>query len=212
LGHAIHSQLASGHNILTQHATLPLAETASTFGEMLLVDRLIQAEKDPEVRRDLLVSRMDDSYATIQRQAYFALFEREAHERTHAGATVAELSEAYQENLREQFGDSLDLSDEYRVEWVAIPHFFHTPFYVYAYAFGQLLVLALYHQYRQEGGAFKPRYVRLLEAGGSDSPERILTAAGLDIRDPGFWQGGFDVLRADLDELEKLGSMAPSAG
>jgi oligoendopeptidase F len=212
LGHAIHSQLASGHNILTQHATLPLAETASTFGEMLLVDRLIQAEKDPEVRRDLLVSRMDDSYATIQRQAYFALFEREAHERTHAGATVDELSEAYQKNLREQFGDSLDLSDEYRVEWVAIPHFFHTPFYVYAYAFGQLLVLALYHQYRQEGGAFKPRYVRLLEAGGSDSPERILTAAGLDIRDPGFWQGGFDVLRADLDELEKLGSMAPSAG
>jgi len=204
LGHAVHSQLASGHNVLTQHPALPLAETASTFGERLLVDRLLQTVQDPALRRDLLMGRMDDSYATIQRQAFFALFEREAHEMTRAGATVSDLSEAYLANLREQFGDSLELSDEFRVEWVSIPHIYHTPFYVYAYAFGQLLVLALYHQFRQEGAAFKPRYLRILQAGGSDSPEKILKSAGLDIRDHGFWQGGFDVLQADLKELESL--------
>jgi oligoendopeptidase F len=202
LGHAVHSLLASSHNLLTQHPALPLAETASTFSEMLLVDRLLQSEEDVEVRRDLLMGRMDDNYATIQRQAYFALFEREAHTLTQAGATVADLSDAYLANLREQFGDSLDLSDEFRSEWVSIPHIFHTPFYVYAYAFGQLLVLALYHQYQEEGETFKPRYLRILEAGGSESPERILASAGLDLRSPGFWQGGFDVLRADLEALE----------
>ncbi len=212
LGHAVHSLLASGHNVLTSHPALPLAETASTFGERLLGDRLLQQEPDPQVRRDLLMGRMDDSYATIQRQAYFALFEREAHEKTLAGATVGELSDRYLANLRDQFGNSLDLSDEFRVEWVSIPHIYHTPFYVYAYAFGQLLVLALYHQYRQEGEAFKPRYLRVLEAGGSDSPERILKSAGLDIRDPGFWQGGFDVLEADLKELESLAVEAAPGG
>jgi oligoendopeptidase F len=209
LGHAVHSLLASGHGVLTHHPALPLAETASTFGEMLLVDRLLDGEKDAEVRRDLLMWRMDDSYATIQRQAYFALFEREAHEMTRSGATVNDLSQAYWANLAEQFGDSLDLSDEFRLEWVSIPHIFHTPFYVYAYAFGQLLVLALYHQFQQEGEAFKPRYLRILEAGGADSPARILASAGLDIRDPGFWQGGFDVLKADLKELEAMGSQSP---
>ena len=108
---------------------------------------------------------------------------------TLAGATVGALSESYLANLQEQFGNSLDLSDEFRVEWVSIPHIYHTPFYVYAYTFGQLLVLALYHQYRQEGEAFKPRYLRILEAGGSDSPERILKSAGLDIHDPGILAG-----------------------
>ena len=204
LGHAVHSLMASHHNVLTHHPALPLAETASTFGEMLLVDRLLAQEKDPALRRDLLTRRMDDNYATIQRQAYFALFEREAHERAQTGVMVKDLSQTYLDNLREQFGDSLDLSDEFRVEWVAIPHIFHTPFYVYAYAFGQLLVLSLYQQYRRDGEAFVPRYLRILESGGADSPERILAAAGVDIRDPSFWQGGFDVLEAGLAELEAM--------
>ena len=151
LGHAVHSMVASEHSLFTLHASLPLAETASTFGEMLLVDRLLREEPDASVRRELLFSRVDDAYATILRQAFFALFERQAHEMILQGASVDELSEAYLENLRSQFGDSVEVTDEFRWEWVSIPHIYHTPFYVYAYSFGQLLVLSLYRQYRQKG-------------------------------------------------------------
>jgi oligoendopeptidase F len=204
LGHAVHSLLANKHSALTQHASLPLAETASTFGEMLLTDHLLEGEADEAVRRDILFKQMDDSYATIMRQAYFALFEREAHERIQAGVEVDELHDVYLNNLQEQFGDSLDLSDDFRFEWVAIPHFYHTPFYVYAYSFGQLLVLSLYQQYLQEGEGFKPRYFAILEAGGSDSPENVLKAAGIDMHDRAFWQGGFDVIAEKLTQLEAL--------
>jgi oligoendopeptidase F len=117
---------------------------------------------------------------------------------------VRDLSQAYLDNLAEQFGDAFDLSDDFRVEWVAIPHIYHTPFYVYAYAFGQLLVLSLYHRFRREGASFIPRYLKILEAGGAESPEQILTAAGVNVRDAGFWQGGFDVLRAGVEELERM--------
>ena len=204
LGHAVHSMLASDHSLFTQHATLPLAETASTFGEMLLVDRLLAQESDETVRRSLLFTQVDDAYGTIMRQAFFARFERQAHEMTHQGATVDDLAQAYFENLREQFGESLELGDEFRWEWVSIPHIYNTPFYVYAYAFGQLLVLSLYQQYRAEGQSFKPRYLKLLSAGGSEAPERILKAAGIDIRSVAFWQGGFDVIRRQVEQLEAL--------
>jgi len=203
LGHAIHSMVASEHSLFTFHASLPLAETASTFGEMLLVDRLLREEPDTAVRRELLFSRMDDSYATILRQAFFALFERQAHEMIHQGASVDELSEAYLENLRRQFADSVDVNDEFRWEWVSIPHIYHTPFYVYAYSFGQLLVLSLYRQYTAEGDAFIPRYRQLLAAGGSQSPADILSAAGIDIHNAGFWQGGFDLIREWIEALER---------
>ena len=119
-------------------------------------------------------------------------------------ASVDELCAAYMENLKEQFGDSLELSDEFKWEWVSIPHIYHTPFYVYAYAFGQLLVFSLYQQYKIEGESFKPRYLKILSSGGSESPAKILEAAGINIRDPKFWQGGFDVLEKLVDELEKL--------
>lgn len=204
LGHAVHALLASHHSQLTQQASMPLAETASTFGEILLVDRMMASDSDPGLQRDLLFRQMDDAYATIMRQAFFALFERQAHDMIHDGCSVDDLSVAYLENLREQFGDSLDLSDDFQYEWVAIPHIFHSPFYVYAYAFGQLLVFSLYQQFRQEGESFKPRYLRLLAAGGSDSPERILTAAGIDMRSAEFWQGGFRVVSESLDKLERL--------
>jgi oligoendopeptidase F len=204
LGHAIHSLLANHHSALTQHASLPLAETASTFGEMMLIDRLLAMDPDPEVQRDLLFRQMDDAYATIMRQAYFALFERDAHARIHEGAQVDDLSELYLENIRDQFGDSLDLSDDFRVEWVEIPHFYFAPFYVYAYAFGQLLVLSLYQQFLEEGEAFKPGYLEILAAGGSNAPARILEQAGIDIRSADFWQGGFDVLQNALQRLEKI--------
>jgi oligoendopeptidase F len=204
LGHAIHSMLSGGHSLFTFHSSLPLAETASTFGEMMLVDRLLAEEDDEAVRRALLFQQMDDTYATILRQAYFALFERQAHEMVQQGATVEALAEAYLANLREQFGDALEVSDEFRWDWVSIPHIYYTPFYVYAYAFGQLLVFSLYRQYNVEGDNFKPRYLKILAAGGSASPESILTEAGIDIRKADFWQGGFDVIRGLLDQLESL--------
>jgi oligoendopeptidase F len=204
LGHAIHSMLAEHHTALTQSPSLPLAETASTFCEMLLTDYLLDQDPDPEVQRDLLFKQMDDAYATIMRQAYFALFERSAHEKVHAGASVDDLSQVYFEDLQEQFGDSLDLTDDFRQEWIAIPHFFDRPFYVYAYAFGQLLVLSLYQQYLQEGESFTPRYLDILAAGGSDSPVNILDRAGIDIRSADFWQGGFDVLEKALERLEAI--------
>ncbi len=173
LGHAVHSMMAEHHTAFTQHASLPLAETASTFGEMMLIDRLLSEESDPAVRRDLLFRQVDDAYATILRQSFFALFEKQAHEMVLNNASVENLSAAYLENLRAQFGDAVDVSEEFRWEWVSIPHIYHTPFYVYAYAFGQLLVLSLYQQFKTEGEAFKPRYLEILAAGGSASPETI---------------------------------------
>ncbi len=204
LGHAIHAMLASHHSTFTFHSSLPLAETASTFAEMVLIDKLLAEEKDESVRRDILFKQMDDAYATIMRQSYFAMFEKTAHEMVQKNASVDDLSNAYLENLKEQFGDSLDLSDEFKWEWVGIPHIYQVPFYVYAYAFGQLLVLALYQQFKAEGESFKPKYLRILSAGGSEAPEKILSEAGINIRDPKFWQGGFDVLEKLVSELEKL--------
>ena len=204
LGHAIHSMLAGDHTQFTFHSSLPLAETASTFGEMLLVDRLLEDETDEDVRRDMLFRQIDDAYATIMRQIYFALFERQAHEMTHEGATVDQLSEAYMDNLKEHFGDAVELSDEFRWEWVSIPHIYGTPFYVYAYSFGQLLVFSLYQQFQAEGEAFKPRFMKILSAGGSDAPARILSEAGIDIRQAEFWQGGFEVISGLVDQLEAM--------
>lgn len=204
LGHAIHAMLASHHNTFTFHSSLPLAETASTFGEMMLTDKLLAEEKDESVRRDLLFKQIDDAYATIMRQSYFALFEKQAHDMIQKNASVNDLATAYMENLKEQFGDSVEVSDEFQWEWVSIPHIYHTPFYVYAYAFGQLLVLSLYQQFKAEGEAFKPKYLKILSAGGSEAPAKILTDAGIDIRSAKFWQGGFDVLDKLVSELERL--------
>ncbi|RPI33479.1 MAG: M3 family oligoendopeptidase [Chloroflexota bacterium] len=204
LGHAIHSMLASHHPLFAFHSSLPLAETASTFGEMMLVDRLLSEESDESVRRDLLFRQVDDAYGTIMRQSFFAIFERQAHQMVQEGASVDEVADAYMANLREQFGESVEISDEFRWEWISIPHIYQTPFYVYAYAFGQLLVFSLYQQYRAEGESFKPRYLKILSAGGSDSPEHILADAGIDIHSAEFWQGGFDVIRGLVEQLESI--------
>jgi oligoendopeptidase F len=204
LGHAIHAMLASHHSAFTFNSSLPLAETASTFGEMMLTEKLLSHETDEAVRRDILFKQMDDAFATILRQIYFALFEREAHALTQKNATVDEMCAAYMENLKEQFGDSVELSDEFKWEWVSIPHIYAVPFYVYAYAFGQLLVFSLYQQFKAEGDSFKPKYLKILSAGGSEAPAKVLAEAGVDIRSAKFWQGGFDVLSRMVDELEKL--------
>jgi oligoendopeptidase F len=138
------------------------------------------------------------------RQAQFAIFERQAHELVQNGATVDELSNAYLENLHHQFGDAVEVSDEFRWEWVSVPHIYQTPFYVYAYTFGQLLVLSLYQQYKMEGNDFKPRYINLLSAGGSKSPDKILSDAGINMHSASFWQGGFDIIRGLIDQLETI--------
>lgn len=204
LGHAIHSMQASDHTVFTFHPSLPLAETASTFAEMLLVDLLLANEQDEQVRTDMLFRQVDDAYATIMRQAFFAMFEREAHKLIYQGASVDELAEAYMKNLHAQFGEALEVGDEFRWEWVSIPHIYSVPFYVYAYAFGQLLVLSLYQQYKAEGAAFEPRYHKILAAGGSAAPADILTEAGIDIYSAAFWQGGFDVIARLVEQLEAI--------
>jgi oligoendopeptidase F len=204
LGHAVHSMLAESHTVLTQHASLPLAETASVFGEMLMTDRLLASQSDPLVRRELLASAVDDIYATVMRQSYFVLFEREAHQAILEGAALDDVHELYLENLHEQFGDSVDLPAEFRHEWVSIPHIYSTPFYCYSYSFGQLLVLSLYRRYRQDPEGFKPGYLRLLAYGGSARPEEMLLEAGVDITDAAFWQAGFDQVSELIDQLEEL--------
>ncbi len=204
LGHAVHALMAGDHSAFTFHSALPLAETASVFSEMALNDRLLREEDDPAVRRDLLARVLDGAYATIARQAYFVLFELEAHRRAVEGATADDLCALYMDNLHEQFGDAVDVSDDFRWEWIAIPHIYSTPFYCYAYSFGHLLVLALYQQYKNEGISFVPRFLRILTYGGSQSPEHIISEAGFDMASPDFWQGGFDVLQGFLDELAAL--------
>jgi oligoendopeptidase F len=204
LGHAVHSMLAENHSILTQHASLPLAETASVFAEMLITDRLLREEPDPLARRDLLASAVDDVYATVLRQSYFVLFELEAHQAILAGRSLEDLNEIYLAKLAEQFGDSVLVAPEFRYEWLSIPHIYQTPFYCYAYSFGQLLVLALYRRYQEQGAAFKPGYLKLLGYGGSARPEAILAEVGIDMTDRHFWQGGFDLVRQRIDELEAI--------
>jgi oligoendopeptidase F len=204
LGHAVHSMLASEHSIMCFHAELPLAETASVFAEMIMTGYLLERETDPAVRRDLMLRTIDDAYINVIRQSFFTLFEQDAHRMLVEGCSFEELADHYLVNLSEQFGDAVELSDEFRWEWVAVPHFFNDPFYTYAYSFGQLLVLSLYQQYRLEGASFIPRFIKILSYGGSESPTKILSEAGLDITSANFWQGGFDVLNEMLTELIKI--------
>ena len=204
MGHAIHAMLSEHHHAFNYHSCLPLAETASTFAQMLLTDRLLAEESDQAVQRDILFAQVNDAYATIMRQIFFALFEREAHEMIANDASVQELSDAYMKNLELQFGDSLEISEEFQWEWASIPHIYYYPFYVYAYSFGQLLVLALYQQYKKEGASFIPRYLEILSAGGSMPPVEILDRAGVDVRKAEFWQGGFDVISEMIDKLEAI--------
>jgi oligoendopeptidase F len=201
LGHAVHAMLAAKHSVSTFHASLPLAETASVFAEMQLTQRLLSQEQDPATRRDLLAHAVDGAYITVMRQSFFTVFEREAHRMIAEGDSFEQVAEAYMANLVEQFGDSVEISEDFKWEWISIPHIYNDPFYPYAYSFGQLLVLALYQQYRLEGQAFIPRYLKILAHGGSEAPVKILREAGLEIDTAAFWQAGFDVLNEMITEL-----------
>ena len=204
MGHAVHSLLAGEHSLLTFHATLPLAETASVFAERLLSERLLEQEKDASARCDLLSHALDKAYASIGRQGFFALWEKEAHQLIREGRTAAEMADRYRETLYAQFGDAVDVSNDFRWEWISIPHFYETPFYVYAYAFGNLLVLALFRMFQKEGEAFKARYLKILGYGGSAAPLHILSEAGIDVTSADFWRGGYEVINTMIDELEAL--------
>ncbi|MGD9851377.1 MAG: M3 family oligoendopeptidase [Nitrospirales bacterium] len=204
LGHAVHGMLAGEHPIFTFHSALPLAETASLFGEQLLSDALLQEERNKQVRISLLINQLDDAYATILRQAYFVAFEKEAHTLVAQGATVDELARTYLRLLQEQFGRAVKVGEEFQWEWLAIPHIFSSPFYCYAYSFGNLLVFSLFQQYKKEGAPFVPKYLQLLSGGGSANPQALLTPLGVDISSSSFWEGGFSRIRDLIKELEQV--------
>ena len=203
LGHAVHSQAAQDRSILVQDAPLPLAETASTFSELLLYDNISSKISDDE-KKIMLSEKIDDLYATIMRQSFFTIFEIDAHNQIGRGTTVDELSKTYLQNLKEQFGNSVNVSEDFGIEWNCIPHFYHSPFYCYAYSFGNLLALSLFQRYKKEGKEFVPSYINILAAGGSEKPERLLSEYGFDISSPKFWQEGFDYISSQVKALSSL--------
>lgn len=203
LGHALHSIISSERSILVHEAPLPIAETASVFAEMLLNDKL-ESMISKSDKAALLLEEIDEMYATILRQAYFTLFEIDAHDKIINNATIDDICKLYINNLEDQFGDSIILSDDFRYEWLYIPHFYHTPFYCYAYSFGNLLALSLYQIYKNDDDNFIDKYFSILSAGGSKRPERLLLEHGFDINKKEFWQKGFDLISIKINELKEL--------
>lgn len=204
LGHGLHSLYANNHSISSQHANLPLAETASTFGEMVLFEKLLTESKDDTTRKILLSDKLADSYATICRQNYIVKFEIAAHEAIGKGVDKNELNELWFNNLKKQFGESVFVDEIFKYEWSYIPHIIHTPFYCYAYNFGELLSMALFARYKKEGQAFVGRIESILEAGGSQDPKLILEKVGIDMASADFWQESFELINNWQNQLEAL--------
>ena len=203
IGHAVHSIAASKKPALIQEASLPLAETASTFSEMLLYENIANQISESE-KASLLAEKVADWYATIMRQSYFTFFENSAHKIVTEGGSVEKISTAYMSNLKEQFGSSVSITDDFSAEWSYIPHFYHAPFYCYAYSFGNLLALALFQRYKKEGPSFARQYLRILAGGGSKNPKKLLLEHGVDIDSRRFWQGGFDYVGEQISKLQTL--------
>ncbi len=207
LGHGIHMALSGRkHGLFALYTPLTTAEMASTFAEMLVFQDLMAAEKDREVRLSMLVGKIEDTFATVFRQISMNRFEDKMHtaRRAEGELTTERLSELWLETQRDMFGDSVTITEEYGLWWSYVPHFLHTPGYVYAYSFGELLVLALYRMYQDEGESFVPKYLDLLAAGDSDYPDKLLAKIGVDINDPGFWQKGIDVIEGWIDRAGAL--------
>ncbi|GIV60918.1 MAG: oligoendopeptidase F [Rhodothermaceae bacterium] len=206
LGHGVHQYLSRKQGVLQADTPLTTAETASVFGEMLVFQRLMKQEQDPRNRLAMLVGKIDDTIATVFRQVAMNRFEDRMHtaRRTEGELPPEWFCEAWMDTQRAMFQGSVTLGDHYRFWWSYIPHFLHTPGYVYAYAFGELLVLALYARYREEGPAFAEKYIGLLEAGGSDWPHRLVGRLGVDLTDPGFWHRGLSAIEALIEQAEAL--------
>lgn len=206
LGHGIHQYLSREQGMLQAHTPLTTAEMASTFGEMLVFTDFMKKETDPKVRLATLAHKIEDTFATVFRQISMNRFEHGMHtaRRNEGELNKDRLSEIWMETQRAMFGDSVEMTDNYRIWWSYVPHFLHVPGYVYAYAFGELLVMALFARYRKEGDAFAPRYLDVLRAGGANWPEKILAPLGVDLTDPVFWKEGVGEIEAMVIQAEEL--------
>jgi oligoendopeptidase F len=204
-GHGLHFVLSQKQSMLNYHAPLPLAETASVFGEMLLTRMLLDRESDPAVRKSLLCAKIEDIIATTFRQTVLTRFELRLHGERQTGLLSNDrVAEIWLEENSRLFGDAVEMIPAYRWGWSYISHFIHSRFYCYSYTFAELLVLALYQKHLEEGESFKPGYRRLLESGGALSPADTARLAGIDITEGGFWQKGYDVVRELMGELKKI--------
>ncbi len=202
LGHGVHQVLAAGQGYLRGATPLTLAETASVFGEMLTFRALLDAETDPKRRRIMLAAKVEDMLNTVVRQIAFYRFEMRLHEERRGGELLGErIGEIWLEVQRESLGPAFEFAPEYSVFWAYVPHFVHTPFYVYAYAFGDCLVNALYAVFREGHPGFQAKYLDLLRAGGTRRHKELLAPFGLDAADPAFWKKGLDVIAGFIDEL-----------
>jgi oligoendopeptidase F len=205
LGHGIHFTLAQRQTMVNYHAPLPLAETASVFGEMLLTRHLLEEERDPRVKIALLCAQIEDIIATTFRQNLLTRFEERMHlERQDGLLTATRLCELWWEENARLYGDEVEMIEAYRWGWSYISHFIHARFYCYSYTFAELLVLSLYRRYLDQGEAFIPVYRDILASGGSKSPAETVRGAGIDLAAPDFWQSGYDVLRDLVENLKQL--------
>lgn len=205
LGHGLHGYLSRRQSFLNYDTPLTTAETASVFGEMLVFDYLVERQTDPQAQIALIAGKIEDAFATVFRQNVLTRFEQAVFSKRRAGRlTPQAIGDLWIGANRKYYGDPVEMSEGYRWGWSYIPHFIHSRFYCYSYVFGQLLVLSLYRMYREQGKSFVPRYLALLEAGGSDSPEALLKPLGVDFHDPNFWQKGFDEIRSLVKRVEGL--------
>jgi oligoendopeptidase F len=206
LGHGVHQRLAAGQGELLSRTPLTLAETASVFGEMLTFRRLLAAETDPTRRKMLLAGKVEDMLNTVIRQIAFYEFERRVHAARREGELTAEdLAAHWLAVQAESLGPAINLGEGYETFWAYIPHFIHSPFYVYAYAFGDGLVNALYAVYESGAAGFEGKYFDMLAAGGAKHHSELLAPFGLDASDPAFWQQGLGLIGRFIDELEAMG-------
>jgi oligoendopeptidase F len=205
LGHGVHQVLAAPNGALMAPTPLTLAETASVFGEMLTFKKLLANTRDAKERKAMLAAKVEDMINTVVRQIAFYSFERAVHtERRNGELTAARIGELWLDVQRESLGPAIELKPGYETFWAYIPHFVHSPFYVYAYAFGDCLVNSLYAVYEHASDGFAERYLAMLSAGGTKHYSELLAPFGLDARDPGFWQGGLGVIERLITELESL--------
>ncbi len=205
LGHGVHASLSRKQSLLNFHGTLPLAELASTFGEMLVFER-VQSRASLKDKLALHAQKIEDSLATIPRQTALYRFEQAIHKhrRSQGELTPDDFGSLWQQEIQAMFGDSVQLGEEHKLWWSYIGHFVNSPFYVYAYSFGELLALSLYRQAQTGGPEFARNYLDMLAAGGSLSPQKLMAKVGIALDDPAFWQGGFDVLEGLVSRFEQL--------
>jgi oligoendopeptidase F len=205
LGHGLHGCLSRAQSYFNYDTPLTIAETASVFGEMLVFDDLIARQTDPQVQIALLAGKIEDIFATVFRQNVLTRFEELAFSaRKDRRLTPEHLGALWLDANRKYYGNAVDIPEGYRWGWSYIPHFIHSRFYCYSYVFGQLLVLALYRTYKEEGKSFVPKYLALLEAGGSDTPEALLKPLGVNIHEAEFWQKGFEETKELIGKLQRL--------